>query len=349
MPDAFDQLPQQQPVTEPSYVAPPNIAPVKSPFGPLVFGFFLVIFVAGAIAVAYYMSRFQASPTASPSPSVVASPPPSPSNEASATPSASPAVGKTPTTPSIKPVSAIKMTASPIPGQSSFSLPSLDIRFGNPSANVKQTIDEGNGDGRVINREYTSIQVGQFDEVKASYAPKVTVCFHIIANEPVEGKDIKLSFVLNSNSPIEDTLSQYNKLEAGRLYDYCREVSTEIGKHTAKLSFNSDKSIKESNYSNNLGTVTYENLADNVAPNFTLVGPTNDAGKTCLTATHVSDNVTSISNLKLERKIGTGAWETTTDPTYCFSGTSGAQQTYSFRVTDQRNNKTEQTKTFNLF
>jgi len=185
--------------------------------------------------------------------------------EPSATPSATPKS-------SLKPTSAIKATPTATP----FSLPSLDVRFGNPSAVVKQTIDEGAGDGRVINREYTSIQAGQFDEVKSAWSPKVTVCFHLTASEKVAGKLIKFTMTYDGKTEVEDNMSWIDELEAGRIYDWCHDVTTDIGKHSAKLTVNADKSLKEYNYANGVAEVSWENLADNVAPNFTLLGPNNE-------------------------------------------------------------------------
>ncbi|PIR98730.1 hypothetical protein COT87_03200 [Candidatus Collierbacteria bacterium CG10_big_fil_rev_8_21_14_0_10_44_9] len=308
---------------------------------PIIFGFLIVIVVASAIGIAYYKTKLKTTPPL-PSPSPTASA----IALASADPSPSPTATQTPT-PTRKPVSAIKPGVSPTP--TPIPQPTLDIRFGNPSASVKQTIDEGKGDGRVINREYTSIQLGQFDEVMSSWSPRVTVCFHLVANENIAGKDLKFSFSLDDKIETEDNLGQYDKLEAGRLYDWCHDVTGNIGKHIAKLLLNPDKSVKESKYTNDLARLEWENLADKIAPNFTLTGPNQDSNKTCLSLQYISDNVTKNSELKIEEKFDAGTWATTTSTTYCTTGTTGSQHTYTAKITDARGNVNEQSKTFVLY
>lgn len=321
----------------PSSVLPAAIPQRKSPLGPLFLGFFLVILVAGAIGAAYYFAKFR--PAAEPSPTPV--PSLAPSSTPSATPSATPKS-------SLKPVSIIK--PSPTPTPTPFSLPSLDVRFGNPSANVKQTIDEGAGEGRVIYREYTSIQAGVFDEVKSVWSPKVTVCFHLTASEQVAGKLIKFRLTYDGKTEVEDNMSWIDTLEAGRIYDWCHDVTTDLGKHTAKLVVNTDKSLKEYSYANNVAEVSWENIADNVAPNFTLMGPSNEGTSgTCLFPQYVSDNVTPYSELRIDQKVDGADWTKYLGDRYCFTGASGASHTYAVRVTDLRGNKNEQSKTFVLY
>lgn len=333
--------PSWEPVTPPPVVPPaPTYIPAKprsSPL-PILIGFLIVIVVAAGIGIAYYKTKLTASsiPSPSPSPSVMASPSiePSPISTASASPKSS-----------IKPVVKSSETPTPTPVTS----PTLDIRFGNPSANVKQTIDEGKGDGRVINREYTSIQVGEFDEVSSSWSPRVTVCFHVVSNEEIRGKDLKFSFNLDDKVEVEDNFGQYDKMEAGKIYDWCHDVTTNVGSHTAKLLLNPDKSLKELTYVNDLGRLDWKNLADQIAPNFTLTGPTQDGSKTCVSLAYLSDNVTKNSDLKIEEKYDSGSWATTTATTYCTTGTSGSEHTYTVKVTDARGNATEQKKTFVLY
>lgn len=337
-----EPTPTWEPVAPPPVPPAPTYIPAKprsSPL-PILIGFLIVIVVAAGIGIAYYKTKLTASTIPSPAPSATAlasaEPSMSPSASASATPKAS-----------IKPVSAIKTTTSPTPTPA--TAPTLDIRFGNPSANVKQTIDEGKGDGRVINREYSSIQVGEFDEVSSTWSPRVTVCFHVVSNEQINGKDLKFSFSLDDKIEVEDNFGQYDKMEAGRLYDWCHDVTTSIGSHTAKLLINPDKSLKELTYVNDLGRLDWKNLADQIAPNFTLTGPTQDGSKTCVSLAYLSDNVTKNSDLKIEEKYDSGSWTTTTATTYCTTGTSGSEHTYTVKVTDARGNTTEQKKTFVLY
>ena len=332
-----------QPVVEtpPIPVVPPK---PKSSILPLIFGFLLVIILAAVVGVVYYKNQLSSTPAPSPSP--IASTLPTPTDPSS-TPSASPKS-------SLKPSSSSKntttATATPRPTPVAVVLPSLDLRFGNPSGNFKQTIDEGNGDGRVIYREFTSIQAGQFDEVKSSWSPKVTLCFHIVANESVAGKDIKFTFSLDDKQELEDNLGTYDKLEAGRIYDWCHDSTTGIGKHTAKLQLNSDKSLKENNSNNNLARIDWENLADKIAPNFTLVGPFDwGTNGTCLLTQYVEDNVTPIANLKVEQQVDAEAWATQTGGQYCFKGSAGSSHTYAVKITDARGNINEQKKTFVLY
>lgn len=332
--------PQSEPVAPaptPSYTPPTYVPPRKSPLGPLLLGFFLIILIAGALAAAYYVTKFRADNAPSPSPSAAVSP--SPSLAASATPSAAVKA-------SLKPVSAIKPTPTPTP----FSLPNLDLYFANPSAHIKQTVDEGTGDGRVIYREYTSIQAGQFDEVKTSWSPKVTACFHLVASEAIAGKLIKFTMTLDDKTEVEDTMSWIDRLEAGKVYDWCHDVTTAIGQHSARLTINGDKSVKESNYGNDLARVDWTNLADNVAPNFTLVGPVDEGTDgTCLFPQNISDNVSIFADLKIEQKVDGGNWSSYPGNHYCFTGTSGATHSYAIKITDARGNSSEQSKTFPLF
>ncbi len=350
------------PPTPPAYIppAPRFSAPPKpkTPILPLLFGFLVVIIVAAVIGVVYYKNKLVATASPTPSPSIVALASPdespnssmmptssskaSPSSKSSASPSASVRPGA-----SVKPT--VKPTATPTPRPTAVPQPTLDIRFGNPSVNVKQTIDEGKGDGRVINREYTSIQTGSFDEVSSLWSPRVTACFHIVAGEEIKGKDLKYVFSVDDKIIVDDVLSQYDKLEAGRLYDWCHDVTIDIGKHNAKLAINGDKSIKEYNYVNNYARVDWENLKDITAPNYTITGPTQDTDKTCLSLAYLSDNVTKNSDLKIEHKLDTADWSTTTATTNCTTGTAGSEHNYFVRVTDSRGNVSEQKKTFVLY
>lgn len=323
------QSPAPAPV--PTYVpAKPRSSPL-----PIVFGFLVVIVVAVSVAIAYYKTQLStpASISISPSPSPSPSLDPSPSATASSAPITS-----------MKPI-------SPPPSTAPVSLaPTLDIRFGNPSVNVKQTIDEGKGDGRVINREYTSIQVGQFDEVSSTWSPKVTTCFHFVSNENLSsGKDLKYSFSLDDKVESEGDMAQYDKIEAGRLYDSCHNVTTGIGKHIAKLTLNPSKSLTELTYVNNLGRIEWDNLPDKIAPNYTLTGPTQDGIKTCISIAYLSDNVTPSSDLKIEEKLDSQSWSVTTSTMYCLSGAAGTEHTYSTKITDQRGNINQQSKTFVLY
>lgn len=314
---------------------------------PLIFGFLIVIILAAVFGVVYYKNKLTTSSSPSPSPvgANYYSPVPSPSLEPSSTPSSSP---KSSVKPSVK--STPQPKADPPRADTPVPQPTLDIRFGNPSANIKQTYDDGSGSGRVINREYTSIQTGQFDEVISSWSPRVTICYHIVSNEEISGKDVKFNFTLDGKTEVEDTLAQYDKLEAGRLYDWCRDTTSNIGAHTARLQINGDKSIKEVNYTNDLARVDWVNLADNIAPNFTLMGPNNEGvSGTCLFPQYISDNVTTFANLKIEQKIDAADWIKFEGTKYCFTGTSGSTHSYISRISDERGNANEQSKTFVLY
>ncbi len=317
---------------------------------PLLFGFFLVILASAAIGVVYYKNKLVATTTSSPTP--VPTSTISPSLEPSPTPSLSPSM-RSSSTPRPTRSPAAPAVASPRPSPSPTPTPtpspSLDIRFGNPSANVKQTIDEGSGDGRVINREYTSIQYGGFDEVSATWTPRVTVCFHIVSNENITGSDLKFTYVFDGATVQEGDLGQYDKLEAGRLYDWCHDASIGIGGHTAKLTLNPARSMRETGYVNNVATLSYQNIADNIAPNFTIMGPTQESEGTCLFPQYVTDNVTSYADLKIEEKINSGEWQLFNRSRTCIQGASGEETSYTVRVTDQRGNFNEQKKSFVLY
>ncbi|MFH2085644.1 MAG: hypothetical protein ABII21_02590 [bacterium] len=328
--------------SESSQEIPPVYIPrKKSPLGLILLGFFLVVFLSGVFGVVYFKAKFSASsPSPSPSPTTVLVSA-EPTIEPTPTPSATPKTN-------IMPVSAIKITTSPTPTPT--PEPSLDIRFGNPSVSIKQTIDEGLGDGRVINREYSSIQVGEFDEVPSRFSPRVTVCFHMVANVEVPGKDIKYSLSVDDKIKLEDNMSWIDKFEPGRIYDWCHDVTTDIGHHTAKLLLNPAKSVKEFNYVNDLARLEWVNLADKIAPNFTIGGPFDwgDEG-TCFVTYTPSDNVNTVTELKIEQKVDSDAWSSLVDGKYCFKGASGSTHTYVVRMTDVRGNINEQNKSFNLF
>jgi hypothetical protein len=342
---------QTQPTTIPIPPAPTYIpSKPKASILPLIFGFLIVIILAAVFGVVYYKNKLTVSTSPSPSPTMtaIASPEPESSVEPSPTTSGSP---KSSAKPTLKPTSTsttTTVTSSPTP--TPVPQPTLDIRFGNPSVNIKQTYDDGSGIGRVINREYTSIQTGQFDEVSSSWSPRVTTCFHIVANEEIKGSDLKFTFTLDDKVEVEDSLSQYDKLEAGRLYDWCRDTTSSIGRHTAKLLINPGKTIKEINYTNDLARVDWDNLADKIAPNFTLMGPNNEGTSgTCLLPQYISDNVTSYANLKIEQKIDSADWIKFEGARYCFIGVAGSSHSYTSKITDERGNAHEQKKTFVLY
>ncbi len=324
---------------QPLYIPPKP----KFPIIPVLIGFFIVVIVAAALGVVYFKTVFKPnvspSPTSSPAPSII----PSPSIVATSTPSATP---KTSTKPSPKASSTTISTPTPTP----IAIPTLDIRFGNPSANVKQTYDDGSGAGRVINREYTSIQAGQFDEVISSWSPRVTICYHIVSNEEIKGKDLNFVLTLDDKEDVKDNLGQYDKLEPGRLYDWCHDVTNDIGKHIARLTLNGDKTQKEVIYTNDIASLSWENLSDKIAPNFTLLGPTNEAATgSCLFPQYVTDNVTPYASLKIEQQVDGGAWSAFSGARYCFIGTSGSSHLYKIKISDARNNVNEQSKTFVLY
>ncbi len=331
-----------------------------SPIIPLLFGAFLVVIASSVLAGLYYFAKLRSeiisNNSNSPSSTPVTTPTSAPSvtPQPTSTPSVSSPPPSTPTPrPSVRPTSSPKPTATPTPSPSPSPLasqPTLDIRFGNPAAHVKQTYDEGSGDGRVINREYSSIQVGEFDEVPSLWSPKVTTCFHIVSNAEIDGSKLSYSIILDDKTINEGTLAQYPKMEAGKLYDVCSDVTVNLSLHKVQLSLNSSKSLAEYSYSNNLARLDYRNLADNIPPNFTLIGPNNEGSDgTCLFPQHISDNVALINDLKIEQKIDTADFTPFTSSRYCFKGDSGTAHTYAIRITDPRGNKNEQVTSFKLY
>ncbi|MBP9702072.1 hypothetical protein KBD69_00145 [Candidatus Woesebacteria bacterium] len=363
--DTPDVAAEQSPVTPPPLVTQPETTPVlplgkpksSSPIIPMLLGVVVVVIVSSFFAGLYYFSKLKkevASVTPSPSPSVMASPTVEPS--ATATASASP---KTSAKPSSKASSKPTTIATDTPKASTTSSPTptpvtssatLDVRFGNPSAHIKQTYDDNTGAGRVINREFSSTQIGEFDELKSGWAAKITTCFHVVSNQDTEGS--KLGYTLREDDKVvaEGTLSQYSKIEAGKTYDVCRDVSIGIGTHKIELTINNAKALGESTYANNTARLDYKNLADNIAPNFTLSGPYNwNENGTCFLLNYPNDNVTEVKDLKIEHKIDSGDWVTQPKADYCFKGNSGSAHSYAVRMTDARGNKNEQSSTFNLY
>lgn len=318
---------------------------MKSAIFPILFGFLIVVIVASIIGIVYYKNNLVVSkPVASELPVSSLSPSPTPSPSASVLPSPTNSA-KSSAKPTTKP------TPTPTPTPTPISRPSLDLRFGNPSANIKQTIDEGKGDGRVINREYSSIQIGGFDEVSSSWSPRVTVCYHIIASETIAGKDFKFTYSQDGKVVTEDTLAQYDKLESGRIYDWCHDTTNDIGSHFATFSLNTGKSLAESNYSNNLGRIDWNNIADNIAPNFTIDGPYLIDGKTCMRWIYLEDNISVYTDVWGRWNIDGAAWssQTSENPYACISGTSGSTHTYTVHAEDFRGNVSEQKKSFVLY
>lgn len=358
-----------QPTTNPGPLDPPPLSPAPettpelplgkqkttSPIIPVLFGVVVVVIVSSVLAGLYYFAKLKkevASVNPSPSPTMVATPTPEPSSTASA--SASP---NTSAKPSAKASSKPTSTTTPKPSTSSSPTPTpvtsnatLDLRFGNPSAHVKQTYDDGSGDGRVINREFSSIQIGEFDELVSSWAVKVTSCFHVVSNQDLEGSKVGYSLREDDKILFEGTLSQYSKVEAGKIYDVCHDVSTSIGAHKLELTINNAKSLGEASYANNTARLDYKNLADNIAPNFVLIGPNNEGNDgTCLFPQYISDNVSVFAKLKIEQQVDNGALSTFNNNRYCFKGNTGDTHTYLIRITDERGNKSEQSATFKLF
>lgn len=344
--NALDTTPEL-PVSKPKSV---------SPIIPILFGVVVVVIVSTFLAGFYYFAKLKkevASVTPSPTPTTIATPTPEPSNTASASASPKTSVKPSakasvkPSSPRPSPTASSSPTPTPTPTP---SIASLDIRFGNPSAHVKQTYDDGSGVGRVINREFSSIQIGEFDEVKSVWGPKITVCFHVVSNQDIEGS--KLGYTITENAKIvsEGTLSQYPKIEAGKIYDVCHDTTTAIGTHKLELNINNTKSLSESLYTNNFARIDFKNLADNIAPNFTLIGPNNEGSDgTCLFPQYIADNVTSVANLKIEQKVDNGAWGNFSGSRYCFKGKTGDSHSYAIRITDERGNKAEQSTSFELF
>ncbi len=363
--DTPDVVVEQTPITPPPLVTEPETTPVlplgkpksSSPIIPMLLGVVVVVIVSSFFAGLYYFSKLKkevASVTPSPSPSIMASPSvePSPVSTASASPKSS---AKPSTKASSKPVASATPKSSPSVPPSPTPTPvtsnaTLDIRFGNPSAHIKQTYDDGSADGRVINREFSSVQIGEFDELMTSWGVKVTTCFHVVSNQDIEGS--KLGYTLREDDKIlvEGTLSQYSKIEAGKTYDVCHDTSTSIGSHKLELNINNAKSLGEATYANNTARLDYKNLADNIAPNYTLAGPYNwNENGTCFLINYPEDNVTSTSSLKVEHKVDNAEWVVFTKAQYCFKGTAGSSHTYATRITDARGNKNEQSSTFNLY
>lgn len=316
-----------------------------SPLVPMLLGVVVVVLISSVLAGVYYFARLKkevASSLPTPTPTAL----PSPSLEPSPT-----------TTPSATPKSSLKPTPKPTPTPTptpsstpQANLPTTDIRFGNPAAHIKQTYDDGTATGRVINREFSSIQVGEFDEIKSAWSPRVTVCFHVVSNTELEGS--KLGYTMTEDGKIvsEGTLSQYAKIEAGKIYDVCHDTTTAIGLHKLELNINNTKSIAESSYINNIARLDFRNLADNIAPNFTLIGPNNEGSEgTCLFPQYISDNVSLVSQLKIEQKIDSNDWVSFTGTRYCFKGEAGTDHTYAVRIKDERGNASEQSLKFKLY
>lgn len=341
--------PNLEPEITPELPLRPTSSP--SPILPILFGVIVVFVIASVLGGVYYFAKLKREiattslPTPTPAPSVVVE---SITASPSLTPSSTPTSSKQPLA-STKPTTKPSPTPTPTPNPTTTNH-TLDIRFGNPSGIIKQTIDENKGDGRVINREYNSLQIGEFDEVRSGYAPRVTACFQVVSNETIEGKNLGYTITQDDKVLSEGTLSQYDKLESGRLYAHCQDVATDLGSHTIRMVVNNAKSLGESNHSNNTARIDYRNLADNIAPNFTLTGPYDWGNNgTCVIISSPDDNVTTIADLVLEEKVDGGNWVKPAAATYCFTGQSGSSHSYAYRMTDQRGNKNEQSKTFNLY
>jgi len=128
-------------------------------------------------------------------------------------------------------------------------------------------------------------------------------------------------------------------------------IPKDLGEHTVKIVYNENRAIPETNYSHNEQVFHYRVIADGVPPTFTIDGPYNIDGQTCMRWVNLTDNAFVYTDVWAKYKIDDGAWsEKSTGTVYgCVTGTTGETHTYTVRAEDLRGNIREESKQFSAY
>jgi hypothetical protein len=133
------------------------------------------------------------------------------------------------------------------------------------------------------------------------------------------------------------------------IYNYHPVVS--VGAHTIRVVLNEPKWVNESNYGNNEISVSYTINGDKTPPTFTIDGPYQINGQTCLRWINLQDNVSVYTDVWAKWKIDGGDWSSRTseNPYGCTSGASGSNHTYYVHAEDRSGNVREDSRVFTLY
>ena len=123
-----------------------------------------------------------------------------------------------------------------------------------------------------------------------------------------------------------------------------------IGTHTVKFVYNENRSVTESNYGNNEYTFTFKIIGETTPPTFTIDGPYQINGQTCMRWINLTDNVSVYTDVWAKWKIDGSDWSTRTseNPYGCISGIAGSSHTYYVHAEDAQGNVREDSKAFIL-
>lgn len=124
-----------------------------------------------------------------------------------------------------------------------------------------------------------------------------------------------------------------------------------IGTHTVKIVYNESRGVAESNYGNNEITFTFKILPETTPPTFTIDGPYQINGQTCMRWIDLVDNVSVYTDVWGKWKIDNGDWSSPTsqNPYGCITAPSGSTHTYTVHAEDLRGNTRQESKTFTAY
>lgn len=124
----------------------------------------------------------------------------------------------------------------------------------------------------------------------------------------------------------------------------------DVGTHTVRFVYNETKSVAESNYGNNEYTFTFKITGETTPPSFSIDGPYNINGQTCMRWINLSDNVSVYTDVWAKWKIDGADWSgrTSENPYGCISGDPGSSHTYYVHAEDARGNVREDSRSFTL-
>lgn len=225
----------------------------------------------------------------------------------------------------------------------------FDILFDSPEFTIQQGYNDGSGRGWVIQDEFENGDDPIFDEIKKYWSSAISACFFGITNESLSGSDISYSIFVDDTKIREGNLQSFGIIKANETIKFCQDITSAIGKHNVKFMFNPDRTIPETDYSNNSAEIEYRVLADNVPPSFNIHEAISEEEGVCIWPENVSDNVTLYSDLVILQKMDDGEWEPYQWPRKCITGSIGEQHTYRVKITDERENTTEKSKIFSIF
>lgn len=123
------------------------------------------------------------------------------------------------------------------------------------------------------------------------------------------------------------------------------------GKHSVKITYNEDRKFAETSYVNNEFYYTYTILPEKEPPTFTIDGPYNINGQTCMRWINLEDNMSVYTDVWAKYQIDDGAWsnKTSENPYGCITAQPGTSHTYTVHAEDLNGNVSEQSAEFTAF